>query len=425
MNILFTILYILLFLVCLSFLIIVHELGHLTAAKAFKVYCIEFSCGMGPLLWKHKKKGAETQFSLRAIPFGGYVAMYGEGVELPEGVEVDSSRSLTGIKKWKRAIILVAGVTMNAILALLIFTVKNACFEQQQFIYINEVSVVENSKAYDAGIRDEDIIAYDNSFESNEVILLGTTDKDNRDITTTTICYLNYENGDVKEVGVGLTPVQSFKNPVFTYTLYGIESEKVVSTEIVQLTSETKSLDINVKTKNESGAIADHNISLNITDGVLEDSGLRIYINNFRYTFGEAIGQSFADFGNSSTAIVKSIAGLFTGEVDASQFSGVVGMGFEAKNILDELGVPMFIYLWGLISVNLAVINLLPFPGLDGWQLLVCAIEGIFNKKVSNKVQSIVSFIGIGLLLLLMVVILFKDLWVYVFKGLLGGILLL
>ena len=183
------------------------------------------------------------------------------------------------------------------------------------------------------------------------------------------------------------------------------------------------SVDINFKTKKD-GVVSDHLINVGISEGKLEDIGLRIFVNRFRYTFGEAIKQSFVDFGNSSTAIVDSLVGLFTGQVDASQFSGIIGIGFEAKDILDQLGVSMFIYLWGLISVNLAIINLLPFPGLDGWQLLVLIVEGISRKKIPEKVQNIVSFIGISLLLVLMVVILFKDLWVYVFKGLMGLALL-
>ena len=125
MQVLTTILYILLFLVFLSILIIVHELGHLAAAKAFNVFCLEYSVGVGPLLFKKKRKNGETQFSLRAIPFGGYVSMYSEGVELPEGVEVPESRSLNGVKWWKRGIILLAGVAMNAVLALTFFFVSN------------------------------------------------------------------------------------------------------------------------------------------------------------------------------------------------------------------------------------------------------------------------------------------------------------
>ena len=136
MQVLTTILYILLFIVFLSILIIIHELGHLAAAKAFNVYCLEYSIGMGPALFKYKRKNGETQFTLRGIPFGGYVSMYGEGVELPEGVTVDESRSLNGIKPWKRAIILLAGVTMNALLALVFFFVSN-CFPQESIDYIN------------------------------------------------------------------------------------------------------------------------------------------------------------------------------------------------------------------------------------------------------------------------------------------------
>ena len=116
MSILTTILYILLFIVCLSLLIMIHELGHFSAAKIFKVYVQEYSIGFGPALIHKKRKNGETQFTLRGIPFGGYVSMYGEGVELPDGVTVDESRSLNGIKPWKRAIILLAGVTMNAVL---------------------------------------------------------------------------------------------------------------------------------------------------------------------------------------------------------------------------------------------------------------------------------------------------------------------
>ena len=155
MQVLTTILYILLFLVFLSILIIIHELGHLAAAKAFNVYCLEYSVGMGPLLFKYKRKGGETQFSLRGIPFGGYVSMYGEGVELPEGVEVPESRSLNGVKAWKRAIILLAGVTMNAILAIVFFFVSN-CFPQESIDYVNHLNVKDR-----VGIEDNAVLVLD------------------------------------------------------------------------------------------------------------------------------------------------------------------------------------------------------------------------------------------------------------------------
>ena len=105
MGVLATILYIVLFLLFLSLLVLIHELGHFAMCKAFKVYVFEFSIGMGPLLFKRKK--GETQYSIRGIPFGGYVSMYDGEQTLPEGLEIDPARSMENTKKWKRAIIFV------------------------------------------------------------------------------------------------------------------------------------------------------------------------------------------------------------------------------------------------------------------------------------------------------------------------------
>lgn len=410
-----TLLYILLFLVCLSLLIIIHELGHLTAAKIFNVYCLEFSCGMGPLLWKYKKKGGETQVSLRAIPFGGYVSMYGEGVELPDGVTVDSTRSLNGIKKWKQAIIIVAGVFMNAVLALVIFFVNNVAFEQQNFEYSNKIDVTEGSACALAGLKSEDIL----TFASDDVWKDETTFMLKNSGTVT------FNDDSTAETMVALQPVTSFKEPVYAFFFYGYEGGVV--NPAVSYKDNIKSVTIDLETKEKNGEeeiITSHPVTINFTDGNMEDCGLRIYISRFHYSFGEAVVQTFKDFGSSATVIVDSLGQMITGKVGVDQMSGIVGIGFEAKTILDDLGISKFIFLWGLISVNLAIVNLLPFPGLDGWQLLVIIIEGITRKKMPDKVKNIVSFIGLVLLLLFMAVILFKDVWVYVFQGFVSGILL-
>ena len=109
------------FLLLLSAIILIHEAGHLVAAKLFGVYCYEFSFGMGPVLLKHK--GKETQYSLRALPVGGFVAMAGEtdGDEAYPDVEVPAGRRLTEKKPWQKIIIMLAGVFMNFVLAFMIF----------------------------------------------------------------------------------------------------------------------------------------------------------------------------------------------------------------------------------------------------------------------------------------------------------------
>lgn len=186
MNILFTFLYILLFIFCLSVLIVVHELGHFATAKFFKVYVKEFSIGFGPALLHKRRKNGETYFSLRAIPFGGYVSMYGEGMEEddPELKGVDPSRSFTNLKKWKRIIILFAGVFNNAILALILFLISESCFVQKG-MYLNYVGVEEGSKAVAAEIANEDYISLRRYENVDNIDGLYIVDKDTAYITYT------------------------------------------------------------------------------------------------------------------------------------------------------------------------------------------------------------------------------------------------
>lgn len=110
----------------LGILIALHELGHYLAAKAFGVYIFEYSLGFGPKLYQ--KKGRETKFTVRAIPIGGYVAMFGEDDAIPEDAphDLDIQRSLMKKKKWQRAIVMSAGIIINLVIAYPIFVISNA-----------------------------------------------------------------------------------------------------------------------------------------------------------------------------------------------------------------------------------------------------------------------------------------------------------
>ena len=136
----------------------VHEAGHLLTAKIFKVYCFEYAIGFGPRLLSFKRKNGETRFSIRAIPFGGFVSMYGEAETVPEDVgPIDESRSLNKIAKWKRAIIMTAGIAMNFVLALVIFFVYEIAFPAYT-ARVAHITVKENSIAYNAGLRSKDYL---------------------------------------------------------------------------------------------------------------------------------------------------------------------------------------------------------------------------------------------------------------------------
>lgn len=526
------VLYILLFVLCLSFLIMIHELGHFNAAKIFNVYVQEYSIGFGPALIHKKRKKGETYFSLRVIPFGGYVSMYGEDSEVPDGLVIDKKRSLEGIKRWKRLVIMFAGVFMNAILALLIFFVYNVSFSNS-IIYLGYASIKEDSIAYNAGLRSLDAIAFDEDLDGNKnnyTSSLHLLDKS---------AVVTYENGENEPVMVYMNQdkIKNFKNLnlkdfLYIYSLKavdgvrGMEIEEDKDSTITipyytdQITfdvkmEETTSFAISFKEsysdngftavtidKNFSGMdgiyvkplkdgytrlffnfdemtniayqrpymvrealihtnsaitldlnpafetdfskevpvdaffknvqmnihswefnlenrpykMVSHNmnISRSLEGKGLEDFGYSFYLHTVKpLPFFKAIGQTFVDFGRTSTLIGRALVTLFSPSTFKS-LGGIVAMGFETTSVLQNYGFSKYLYVWGALSVNLAIVNLLPFPGLDGWQILVLIVEGITRKKIPDKAKRIVSYIGLGLLFTLMAVLVIKDIFTYI-----------
>lgn len=392
------------FILSLSMLVIIHELGHFVTAKLFGVYCREFSVGMGPLLLKYKKEKGETQFSLRAIPLGGFVSMVGENAgdsELIGGqhdpsengnealsaeeefiMSLPKERRLDGIAKWKRAIIMSAGVFMNLVLAFVLFVVMNCNLSiidnnKRSFATITENSVVEN-----AGITVQDEFIYgemtykitvsksDNTTEIKQGEIKQNID-DGDDLYDFITFYLNLEQDEELNIA---------REDVLSYALKTKEKEFKFNIKPVEK-------------KDSKGAYE------------FEKFGVSFYTRH--YNFGEVIGNTFKDMGNSSVAIIKALGTLFTKE-GLSQVGGPVAI-FQMSAHYTSLGLEYYCMLWGLISVNLAVMNFLPFPGLDGWHFLVLIFEGVTRKEMPSKAKNIISTIGLLLLFGLMIAITFKD----------------
>lgn len=412
-----TILNILLFILSFSILIVVHELGHLTAAKIFKVYCFDFSIGFGPAFVHVKRKKGETYFSLRAIPFGGYVSMYGEESETPEGIDVPIERSVEGVKKWKKAIIMGAGIFMNALLAIILFY-TSAQFFPNQTIYINVIEVSENSIAGRAGLQSHDIISY--------VDLSEIMDEDQLKLETESLYYFDVEgtavfaSGGTQTIRVGMTtnnitPTSLDLNSFIKAYQVTYEDNKITYSNVLNY-PDIASINFNINTiekdTNDEIVLIAHSVTLNVIEKektkTFEPLGISFYLDSHSNSFPEAVKQTFVDFGESSILIFQSVGNLLAGKGWAD-VGGPVAIYGVTTSVLQNYGVGTFIYMWGVISVNLAIINLLPFPGLDGWHLLVVIIEGITRKKIPNKVKNIVSFIGIVLLFALMIIILLKD----------------
>jgi len=430
--------YIVLFILCLSVLIVVHELGHLATAKAFNVYCLEFSIGFGPAIFHRKRKKGETYFSIRAFPLGGYVSMYEEGVELPEGVTVDPSRSFDHIKKWKRIIILFAGVFNNCILALIIFFISEAACLQRSFVYYQEeatspsvcfqIEATPDSQASKAGVEAGSWNKYTRIHSGDSNIFMPSAYLLDRE------ALLSYQDGTSEKVAAVVSTdkltfnQRQFANNLRFYEFSTSEQAKIndgidFNKEIVASSTTIKEITFVVttvklsrgedgKTKEENLAQYELTVGRKLNDDQtwsFEDSGLSFYIWERYNSIGDAFKNTFSDFGYSAGAIVRSLGSLFTSAESWKQVGGIVSIGVQTSSILADMGIGKFLYVWGLISVNLAIVNLLPFPGLDGWQILVLVVEMVAHKEIPEKIKNVVSIVGLVLLMAFAALILVKD----------------
>jgi len=456
------ILYILIVIVMLGVLIAIHELGHLATAKIFKVYCFEYSIGMGPKIFSRKKEGAETAFSLRAIPFGGFVSMYGEPGVVPEGMEEPpAERSLNSIAKWKKAIILVAGVTLNFVLGLTLIYIGDQAFP----IYYSgrrgaatedgTVLTVSLDTTYDA-----DILAFidghktspeheakdyvvnlplynspvPNSDQKEQVELLAWDIRLYTDATMTstlndTVYVAVYSpNTVIDRHGLGdslmLFPASTEAVPE-SLQKFGVTHLPTIYNEKGELNNYVfknsgDGVTINLPTNvvhRKNVKDVDHylenrvvlsSMKLSVKNGALEPGGVHVETISEFNSFPEAWQRWASDVPVACTAVVRGFASLFTPD-GWKNISGIIGITAAMPKITASGGASMVFFYAGLISINLAFFNLLPFPGLDGWALLVTAIEGITKKRVPQKVQGAVSMVGLVLLVGLMVLIAVKD----------------
>ena len=345
-----------------SFLILFHELGHFVAAKAFGVQVNEFALFMGPAIFK--KKIGNTLYSLRCIPIGGYCAMEGEDED------TESPASFQKATWWKRLIILVAGAFMNFVIGLVLMIVVTAPAET---IVVPVVSYVEaeSSLAGENGLQaGDEILKLDGEkiyVQSDFSTLLALNPSDEHDIVV---------RRDGKKVTLNDVP---FEAKVFPEDYEGTDIPEDQWQPRYGLTF----------TEQEA-----------------------TFFGKLEYAWNETI--------NSVRQVRLSLQMLLTGKASLNDVSGPVGIGSmmtDIANSSSETRVVVYRMLWfaAFISVNLAVMNMLPIPALDGGRslglLLTTSIEAITKKKINPKVEAYIHGIGMVLLLLLMAVVMFKDIF--------------
>lgn len=341
-----------------SLLIFVHELGHFLVAKLSKVQVNEFSMFMGPAIWK--KQIGETLYSVRCIPIGGYCAMEGE-----DG-DTDSPRSFQKAAWWKRLLILVAGAAMNFIAGLLLLGIFFG--GEKQFI-LPEVSLIEEGCA----------LAGEHGIQVGDRIL--EVDGEKVYVYSDFSLILELNGGDVHDL------------------LLQRNGEKIFLDDFKMEMREFP---------NEDGT-----------------TGLRY---GFSFSLVDATFRQKVEYiWNSARDIVRmvrlSLKMLFNGQAGLKDLGGPVMIVQQMSEVAEEsantyYAILNLIYFGAFIAINLAVMNLLPIPALDGGRvvglLITTAVEAVTRKKINPKYEGYLHGAGMVLLLILMAVIMFKDIFVWI-----------
>ena len=440
--------YILAFAVLLGVLVTIHEFGHFIVARMCNVHVQRFSVGMGPVLYKKCDKHG-TEFALSAIPLGGYVSMItNKLIELEPEIknqltEEQLKNTFDSKPKAHRAAIMFAGPLANFLLSIVIFT----------GIFLNTVDPkivpVINS------VNQEIIYSNNETFKANDKILSinNVTVKEAKDINLELLSYAGYsgdlmfsverDNSDKPiNVFVGLKDflptsqsqadptgslgikVEYFMQPIIGKVISGgsadragiksndkileINNSKILfANDIQKKVSENPNRSLEFKLIRDGEIIylpvnIDSQINENVTKGIL---GVSFGASrNFRQSISKGIYETY----NLSLKTLQFIGKMITGNMGTENLSGPIGIAQMAGNTA-QAGFLPFMYLMALLSISLAVLNLLPIPVLDGGQLTLLGIEAIRGKPLPEKAENIIYTGGAVLVGMLMIFAIFND----------------
>ena len=352
-----TIINIIVFFLILGVIVLIHELGHFLTAKFFGVYCAEFSIGMGPKLFS-KKKG-ETEYQIRALPIGGYVAMAGEADQEDNEImkDVPYERTLKGIKTWKKCVVMLAGVFMNFVLALVLLIGIYSFVEVQT--NTSEIgTVVKDKGAALAGIEAGDVI---NKITINNEEHIIASFSDIQEVLDNENLQLDTDTVTMK---VGLTRNEHYLEKEVT-AKYNNETKSYV----MGITAATKKL-----------------------------------------TFVEAIRQGINQFIEYALLIFTTLGKLITDMTHTvSQLSGPVGIYTVTAQVTQTGSISTLLSLTALLSTNIGMFNLLPIPGLDGSQVLFALIEKVIRREIPVRIKYALQMAGLILVFGLMIFVTVND----------------
>jgi regulator of sigma E protease len=340
-----------------ALIILVHEIGHFSAAKLFKMRVYEFSLGMGPRLFK--KRGKETVYSIKAIPFGGSVQL-GE-----DGEETDDPRAFKNKPVWQRTIVIMAGAIMNIVLGFIL------C-----------------------------------------IFIVNMNDKEQIDTTTIRGFREGATSWHQLRSGDKITHINGMR--IFTWMDI---SYQFINTETRMAEDDTMAA-FNFTVVRDGEKLQLNNVLFQARD--LENGGRAIFLDFGTEwedkTFFNVISRAGRETFSLSRIVILTLFDLIRGTYGLNDIAGPVGVVSTIGEVSSESfevsiaeGIRTSLFMAALISINVGIFNLLPIPALDGGRIVFFIIEAIRRKPIKQEVENTIHFIGFAALMLFMLLITVLD----------------
>lgn len=350
-------------------LVFVHELGHFLAAKAVKIPVEEFALGFGPKLWSKRYKG--TVYRLNIIPLGGYVKLFGEGDQS------QADKNAFGNKRFReKFLVLVAGVCMNLILAALLFAIYlPASGFRTQVVKITDFNfLLANTSAYYPVV----VTLVEPGGPSASKLNVGDA-----------------------IIGLGGERFSNYEQ--FKSILANNAGNSLLVETIDLVSGEISQKEVNLRKGTE--ALLGIGISL---------SQYEFYDLSYPASIVSALAHTY-NMAAYQLPAISELIGRSLRESDpsyaAQSVSGVVGVSAVVGELVAAEQFLQIVNLSALISLSLALVNLLPLPILDGGQVVLAAVERLRRRKISERVLGFVNSASLIFIILLTVAITLKDLW--------------
>jgi len=429
----------------LGVLVFVHELGHYMVAKLCGVRVEVFSLGFGKRLWGFRK--GDTDYRLSLLPLGGYVKMSGEN---PMEARTGDPGEFTSHPRWQRFLIAIAGPAMNVILSVVVLTAVYKFHHQYLAVERQPVTVVKvapGSAAEKAGLRTGD-----------RLVQVGSTKNPNWEQALTEFAINVGQPVDVKVLrdgqlssmkltpevtgsdnrgDVGLIPPDEMTvgtlEPDMPAAKVGIREGDVLLAangksleklqDLLNLLQQTKDGSVQLTVLRDNREVQFSLSPQLATDGRSPEEKYRIGVSPVaieRLPFGRAFASAYEDCKENSLLIFRLVGKMLQYKVSIRQMSGPIGITIISGQAA-KIGFWKLMEIMALISLNLAIFNLLPIPILDGGLMLMLLIEGVMRRDIKQEIKERVYQAAFVFLILFAAVVIYNDLA----KALPGHLLLL